>query len=156
MAISVPGRYRLQYPSTDIAEPNFQLGSVTVAASSSVTTANSTAAINGATQYSYTGARGLSLFWNISSGPTSGTGVPTIRLQYQDELSTNWITGTTDISMTATTSPAQYQLTIYPGVTVATSRAVSQPIPSAWRTQIDVSSSLTGQMGYSVSCRYLP
>ena len=151
MSIVAPGRMRLQYPSTSLAAPAYDFGSITLRASAALS--NSTSSTNGSSQSNYIGAQGLVLYSDITVAGTSGTGALTIRMQEYAELGDVWI-DSTGAAFAATTAVGQRTLYLYPGIAETVNTEVSRPVAPIWRIQADVSSS-AGSFTFSVGARYL-
>ena len=141
------------YPSTVFADPVLTAGSITIRASTTLGP-NTTSSTQSAAQYNYTGARGVKLYCNVSVAQTSGTGQLNVVVQEQDELSGNWI-NSTGLVFAGTTTVATRVLTFYPGIAETANFEASAAVPVPWRTSIDVSSSLTGAVTFSISARYI-
>ena len=146
-----PGRVRLQYPSTALAGPAYDFGSITLRASAALS--NTTSSTAGSSQSNYIGACGLVLYSDITAAGTSGTGALTIRMQEYNEVGDVWI-DSTGATFAATTATGQRTLYLYPGMAETANTEVSRPVPPIWRIQSDVSSS-AGSYTFAVSGRYL-
>ncbi len=99
------------------------------------------------------GARGVRLFLNVSAA--SGT-TPTldVKVQVKDPISDAFIDLPGAAFAQKTSASGLDELTIYPGVTVAANRAVSQPLSQRWRVVATIGGT-TPSFTFSVAACYI-